>query len=137
MEVLPAALPLTGPKGVFPGGAKGAALAQRAVDDGLIRRDDRPAGKGKKTTPYAVLTDAGIRWVIDRTSPKAALEALVPAVRQLGQAPPPPDANLFRAELEKATAACVGAIRESLAAMERAVLKAVSPPATPSVDPGR
>jgi hypothetical protein len=87
--------------------------------------------------------------VLNADSPKAILEALLPAVSALAASrPPQPPADSVRPELERATQAWVKALddgfaklRKSLetafAKLEQAVLKAVPAPASgPAVDPG-
>jgi hypothetical protein len=138
VEALPAVKPLAGTGGVFPGGAKGKELADRAIAQGLLTaKDERvTSGKRSKNVVFGVLTEKGLRRVVDAASPKAALEALLPAVQALGRQPAPPAPEPFRAELSRATATCVDAIKQAFAKLEGEVLKALAPPAALSVGPG-
>src|SRR4051794_36260784 len=73
---------------LFPSGAKGKAVAQAAVDQGfLIGRTEivQPATKKEKAKEVVLgeLTAKGRAHVLEADSPKAVLEALLPAVRAL------------------------------------------------------
>jgi hypothetical protein len=123
---------------VFPGGPKGKVLADLAIAQGSLFSKEEKVKKGKasKKVVYGILTEKGLRRVMDADSPKAALEALVPAVQALGKQPPPPNPDAFRTELAKATQTCVGAIQEAFTKLQSAVLTALAPPSGPPLDPG-
>jgi hypothetical protein len=74
-----------GKLGLFPGGAAGKALAERAKRESLIIEVpvSPPAGKkGAKPVMHARLTDRGRQLVLDQDSPKQVVEALLQTVRQ-------------------------------------------------------
>jgi hypothetical protein len=152
---------LAGPKpllgkgeALFPAAAKGRLLAEAAVEQGyLVKRTGTvpPAGgRGKpKEVVLGELTEKGRQHVLDADSPKAVLEALLPAVQALAAGPAPGQkADGPRPELEKATQACVKAVEgafaklqkaleAAFARLEQAVAKATpAPPVGPPVDPG-
>jgi len=129
-QALPDTLPLVGTGSLF--GKAGADAADRAVAAGYLDRREGAVGTGKKrkTVTKGVLTEIGLQKVLDRDSPKAQLEALAPVIERLGQAPLAPDTGAIRAELGKATAACVRAVEEAVARMQQAVLDAL--PRTPA-----
>jgi hypothetical protein len=94
------------------------------------------------------LTEKGRQHVLDADSPKAVLEALLPAVHALAVGPAPGQkADGPRPELEKATQACVKAVEgafaklqkaleAAFARLEQAVAKATpAPPVGPPLDP--
>ena len=140
-----------GLEGLFPANAKGKQAAQAAVDQGfLTTRTEKISigGKGKpKDVVMGGLTDNGRRHVLDVDSPKAILEALLPAVQALGTGKAPQqNEGPFRAELGKATQSCVKAIEDAfaklqksvetaLAKLEQAVVKALPAPAGPAPNP--
>jgi hypothetical protein len=129
-------MPLNGTGGLFQGGAKGTELAATALAEGLLTlKEERvKSGKGWKTLKSGVLTDKGIRRVVEADSPKAALEALLPPLQALGKQPDPPNPDTFRTELSKAAGECVSAIKEAFGKLEGDVLKALSQ-SRPVVDP--
>jgi hypothetical protein len=136
-DALPELLPLAGTKGIFT--AKQEDLAGQAVRDGLLaERKAALPGKGKKAKEivYGVLTEAGLRKLIEKDSPRAALERLLPAVQSIATPAPTGSPGDLRAELEKATAACVSAVRDAVATMQTAVLGAISAASPPAADPG-
>jgi hypothetical protein len=129
VQALPARLPLTGPGGAFPVGVKGKALANSAIDQGYLtsKKEKVKTGSRSKTVEYALITEKGMIHVATADSPKAALEALVPAVQSLGKQPDAPNPQAFRAELAQATESCMNAIRTSFEKLEGQVLKALTP----------
>jgi hypothetical protein len=138
VEALPAMKPLTGAGGVFPRGPKGEELARLAVEEGFLasKEETIKGGKKPKTVVYGVLTEKGIRRVVDADSPKATLEALLPVVRAIGKQPDAPNAEAFRGELMKATEMCVAAIKQAFTKLEGEVVKALAPSAAHTVNPG-
>jgi hypothetical protein len=90
-RALPGPQPLFAPRGgagLFPGGAKGKALFERAVAEGLIeevRETLAPPGKAKKGKEVLKgrLTDRGRQRLLEVDSPRQALEALAPALAQV------------------------------------------------------
>jgi hypothetical protein len=138
VQALPAPLPLSGAGGVFPGGVKGKSLATRAIDQGYLtsKKEKVKAGNRSKTVEYALVTEKGVRHVVDADDPKTALEALLPAVQSLGKQPDAPNPQAFRAELAHATETCVNAIKESFARLEGQVLKALPASSAPAVGAG-
>jgi len=121
---------------VFPGGANVKALADRAIEEGLITAKeevDKSKKKPKKVV-YALITERGIQRVMDADSPKAALEALLPAVQALGKPSDQPEPEAFRIALASATETCVAAIRQAFSQLEGEVLKALGPAPTFAVD---
>lgn len=146
--------PLTGADGLFSATAKGKQAAEAAVDQGyLAKRSETLPPKGRAKTGKEVvlgeLTDKGREHVLEADSPKAVLEALLPAVQALAAPRPPgPDVEAFRHELRAATAACVKAIEDGFAKLHKSVEAAFGkleqtvaksmPPAGvgPGVDPG-
>jgi hypothetical protein len=137
VQALPTALVVSGSGGVFPSGAKGKALGQAAIDQGYLelKKEKVQTGNRSKAVEYAIVTDKGLRHVIDSDGPKAALEALLPFVQALGKPPVAPHPEAFRTELARATETCVKAIKESLANLEGKVLQALAPSSAPAVDP--
>jgi hypothetical protein len=129
-------LPLIGTGGLY--SPKGKEFAEAAVAQGFLARQEGTVGSGKKAKKvvYGFLTEEGIRRVLDAASPKAALEALLPAVQAIGKQPASPNPEAFRAEVSRATEACVSAIKDAFAKLEGDVLKAVVPPPAPAADPG-
>jgi hypothetical protein len=139
---------------LFPTSQKGKALPQAAIDLGyLVTRTETipPASKRGKPKEVEVgeLTEKGRQHVLDADSPKAVLEALLPAVQALtASRTPQAGTETFRPELEKATRTCVQTIEDAFAKLqksveaaftklEQAVVKALPPaPAAPALDPG-
>jgi hypothetical protein len=142
--------PLLGDDGLFPSGTKGKQTSRAATEQGYLstRREKRPppGGKGKaKEVVIAELTDRGRRHVLDADNPRQVLEALLPAVRALGETRP--DQDTFKSALADATAACLTAIEgafaklqetvaAALARMEQSLRSAVLASAGPRLDPG-
>ncbi len=129
MEALPDPLKLTGPGGVFPGGAKGQELADAAIVQGLLTKETRRgSGRSARAVEYALLTEQGIRRVIEATSPKAALESLLPAVQALGKESQStsPNVDAFRDGLAKAAATCVNAVQDAFAKLQEQMAKALA-----------
>jgi hypothetical protein len=140
--------PVSGKGGLFPATAMGRGLAQAAVDRGYLvtGTESVPPARGKgapKPVVVAELTEAGRRHVLGADSPRAVLESLLGAVNSLASPTPPPVGDP-RPELERATAACVRAIEDgfarlqksveaALARLDQAVVKAL--PAGPPIDP--
>ncbi|CAN5299427.1 hypothetical protein BH10PLA2_BH10PLA2_05880 [soil metagenome] len=129
MVKLPESLPPTGKEGLFPGGAKGKSLMELAVAEGYIRIDSEKVkvGKSTKTFQKTILLDKGLQKVLETDSPKAALEALVPAVQALNKQSSAPDINAFRHELERATKSCMDALNVAFANLQADVLKTIQP----------
>jgi hypothetical protein len=122
---------------LFPGGAKGKELAENAISQGFLtsKEEKVKSGKSTKKVVYGLLTEKGIRRVVDADSPKAALEALLSAMQALSRHPDPPKPEAFRAELTRATETCVNAIKEAFANLQGEVVKALTPPSAAAVDP--
>jgi hypothetical protein len=143
VAALPAALPLSGTGGLFPGGPKGPDLAGLADAQGLITKREEKPKKGKPKV-YGVITEKGIRRVLDADNPKTVLEALLPAVQALGKQPDPPNPDTFRTELARATETCVNAVAETCARaikatfdkLEGEIGKALAPAVTRAPDSG-
>ncbi|MCE9568162.1 MAG: hypothetical protein K8U57_39670 [Planctomycetes bacterium] len=134
-NALPTAIPLSGSKSLFT--AAQGNLAEQAVQDGYLTKSVRsvPGGKGKsKQIEFGVLTKAGILKVVEKDSPKAALEALLPAIEKIGKPATQPSPSEFKASLETATATCVAAIQTAFASLQRDVLHHITP-ADGSADP--
>jgi len=78
----PAGLPLFGGKagpGLFPATAAARQAAQRAQDEGYLRAaGTEPAGKAERVV--CVLTDKGLQYLLQQTSPRQVLEDFVRAV---------------------------------------------------------
>lgn len=131
MTKLPDSLPATGKEGLFSGGAKGKALSEQAIAEGYLRLETVivQQGRSKKKVVRAVILDKGIQKVIQTDSPKAALEALQPAVRALSERSTP-DINAFRAELDQATQSCLEAIKTAFTGLQDSVLKVIQPAST-------
>lgn len=120
--------PLKGPGDapLFPGGAAGGRLATAAVGQGLLTTE-KVALPGKRTkVEVGTLTDKGRAFIAEADSPKAVLEALLPAVQALARDRDGPDPALFRAVVEKAAADCIAAVRAAFDEMGRAVVAAVA-----------
>jgi hypothetical protein len=132
IKVLPASLPLNDKEGIFPSSAKGKEIAKVAISQGFLTEKEERIKTGNRTKKviFGIITDKGIKCVVETDSPKAALEALLPAVLALGnqQQPAPPNLNAFRDELTKATATCVNAVKEAFAKVEGQILKALPQP---------
>jgi hypothetical protein len=145
---------MNGPKGKAIFGAKDKELAESAVAQGLLTRKEVEVKKGKKqaTEVHGIITEKGLRRVLDADSPRAVLETLLPAVQALANQKQTETPNLaaFRDELAKATATCVNTVKDafakledqilktlpaSLAKLESEMLKALPAPAGPAVDP--
>jgi hypothetical protein len=135
---LPAKLPITGKGGLFPGGAKGKQLIDLALAEGFLAAQEErvKSGKSSKKVTYALVTEKGLRRVVDEDTPKAALHTLLLAVQALQQQPNPVNTEAFRAGLARAAEECVAAIKEAFAGLEGKVLKALAPPPTPAVSAG-
>jgi hypothetical protein len=98
--------------GLFPGGAKGKALAAAARDRGLIEfcpDPDAPPPKGKGKPPkltHVRLTSTGREQVLRRLSPRAALEALHRLLESRRPVPPTADgSSTFAAQVAELRAA--------------------------------
>jgi hypothetical protein len=152
---------LAGPKtlfgkadALFPSGAKGKPQAEAAIEQGYLisRSETIPTPPGKRGKPKEVvvgeLTDKGRQYVLEADSPKRILESLLPGVQALAaRQTSQPRADDFRPELEKVTQACVRAIEDGFAKLqksveaactklEQAVMKALPTPETgPPLDP--
>lgn len=71
--------------GIFPAGATGKKLADEAINRGLVHEGEpvAPAKKGGKPKPQYRITPKGLQFVLDRDSPKEALNALQVALREM------------------------------------------------------
>ncbi|HEV8060517.1 MAG TPA: hypothetical protein VGP68_11615 [Gemmataceae bacterium] len=135
---LPNSLPIVGKDGLFPGGAKGKELFEQAVSNGYLRvREEKvKVGARSKKVLKGLILEQGIQKVIQTDSPKAALEALLPALESLGKRPPPPDIEAFRHELNRATKTCLDAMTSAFSKLESDVLKTIQPSAVqPALTP--
>ena len=126
-------------KGLFaPATGKGQKLADLAVAQGFLAKSSEMDRSGKKPKPVinGRLTEAGIRRVIDADGPKAAMEALRPAIEAISNQPEPlpPNTEIFLSALGKATESCLSSINNAFAHLERAVLTTLSPPSSSTVD---
>ncbi len=134
--------------GMFPKGKAGEPLAKHAQQEGLVEevKEKREVtttsrGKSKTTTKDVVigwgLTPAGLQYLADADSPKAALEALLPYVQKLAgpTAQPTTDFTAFAGTVDKATRECVSAIEKAFAGLRADVLRAVAPSNGAALDP--
>jgi hypothetical protein len=126
---LPNSLPIVGKDGLFPGGAKGKELYEQAVSSGYLRVSEEKVKSGSRSKKVlkGLILEQGIQKVIQTDSPKAALEALLPALQSLGKRPPPPDIEAFRQELNRATKTCLDAMTAAFSKLESDVLKTIEP----------
>jgi hypothetical protein len=70
--------------GIFPSGATGKPVADEALNRGLVEQvQATPPAKGKKPRPLFAITALGQQFVLDRDSPKEALEGIQVALREL------------------------------------------------------
>ncbi len=135
---LPNSLPIVGKDGLFPGGAKGKELYELAVSSGYLRVSEEKVKSGARSKKVfkGLILEQGIQKVIQTDSPKAALEAMLPALQSLGKRPPPPDIEAFRQELNRATKTCLDAMTSAFSKLEFDVLKTIEPSAVqPAVTP--
>jgi hypothetical protein len=135
---LPNSLPVIGKDGLFPGGAKGKSLSDQAVAEGFLRVEEEKVKVGARTKKIlkGILLEKGIEKVLAIDSPKAALEALVPAVQSLGSRAATPDIEAFRQELGRATKTCLDAVASVFSKLETDVMKTIQPAtAQPAVSP--
>ncbi len=107
-KALGGSFPLLGDANValFPKGKPGKALADAAINDGLlVSRKVKEKVDGKnKTTEYGEITEKGRDYVVSADDPKGVLEALLVAVQKLGEPrAPAPIPDSVRREIEKAS----------------------------------
>ena len=125
-------------EGMFPGNAAGKLLAKQALDASWIqevkvRKSETKTAKSGKTTTSTKeisewgLTHSGRKYLLEADSPKPILEALLPVIKKIGEPQAPPNPELFRAVIEKATATCMGTIREAFGDLQREVLRVLTP----------
>lgn len=117
--------------GLFPAGQKGRPLADAAVAKGWLaeRKELRVTGTTRRTQREVVvgweLTDVGRRHLGEADSPRPLLEAILPVLQRIAErpaAPPPgPSAESFGWAVADATSACVRAIEESFAKLQKAI----------------
>lgn len=116
-KALAGPLPLTGEgeAALFsPRGGK--ALANAAIEQGLLvssKVKEKIAGK-TKTIERGELTQSGRRYVLDADNPKAVLEALLPAVRELAAPQPPVEKEKLTPEHQRTLEKSFAALRDTL-----------------------
>jgi len=125
LAALPASLPLNAKDGLFPTSAPAKLLAESAITEGYLTRREVKGTKPKKGVEHGVLTEKGIRRVIEASSPKANLEALLPAVQALGNLSKMSPETL-RLELTRAAETGVQALAVELNKASAKVTKAIS-----------
>ena len=122
--------------GLFPGTAKGKPFAKLAIEQGLIRLEKRPIPGGKKTEEIGVITDAGLALLANLESPRAALEALLPAVEALGSPAAMPSLDGIHAEIEKAVSSINSSLKTHFYNLEQTLKASFQPPTAKGPDQG-
>src|SRR5262245_55412079 len=116
-------------KALYPGGAKGAGLAKRALDEGYLERSDPPAGtKATKTQTYVRLSAKGRQFIEEQDDPKSVLEGLLPVVKDLSG-----KIEEIRRELMARVQSMADMLQRTTSTME----KVLSRPRTATVQPRR
>lgn len=122
--------------GLFPGTAKGKPFATLAIDLGLIRLEKRPIPKSKKTLDIGVITEAGLTLLANLESPRAALEALLPAVESLGTPAVAPSLDSIQAEIQKAITTLNSSLTSHFYNLQKSLETSLQPQADKGPDAG-